>query len=495
MMMLVRIAYPLLLIVGSLVSAVAPVGDALAQDGRAAIVATGLTNPRGFVWDADGAMLIAEAGAGGETEASGEVEIPAPAGPYTGGHTARVVRAANGCVVPVTEDLPSAQSASGEVVGVEDVALLDGTLYALVSGGGAAHGNTDQQNGVYRITDDGAVTLVADLGDWLRSNPVAEPPISAYDPEGTFTGMVAVDGELWVVESNSEQLLAITAAGEVRRVVDFSAGNTAPVAIAASPDGGVYLGERTQPPFPEGGARVLEVDSEGAVTVVWTGLTAISGIAVDSSGRLYAAQLSTARTRPPYLQPGSGSIVQQTGEATFTTVATGLNFPTGLEIGADGALYTASPAIGASDGTGLIVRIVPGDSAIMVDPGAVSAQVCGDGTGGGPPSVATGVPVGGDGTGDPAAPTAQAPPPSEVIVRIFDFGFDNASLTVPVGATVIWANTGVQHTVLAIVNGERYVDSGILESGDTFSFTFTEAGTWDYVCGLHPQMTGQIIVE
>src|SRR5829696_6581357 len=56
--------------------------QAHAQQAEPSVVATGLTNPRGFTWDARGNLVVAEAGTGGENAAVGEAIIPPPAGPY-----------------------------------------------------------------------------------------------------------------------------------------------------------------------------------------------------------------------------------------------------------------------------------------------------------------------------------------------------------------------------------------------------------------------------
>jgi plastocyanin len=474
---------------------------AFGQQELVALAASGLTNPRGFTWDADGALIIAEAGKAGGSEASGEIEIPAPTGPYKGGATASVVKAVGGCVTTVADKLPSAQSASGEVIGVADVAFLGDTLYALVTGGGAAHGNPGQPNGIYTVGADGVSELLVDLGQWLRENPVEKPPENDFDPEGSFFSMTA-DAKLdalWVVESNSEQILSVTATGDVTRIADLSSDNAVPTAIVPAPDGGVYVGELTSAPFTQGSARILHVTIDGTTSSVWSGLTAVTGLALDSNGTLYAAQLSTTRDRPPYLEPATGSIVRQSGESSFEVVAAGLNFPVSLEFGPDNALYVSLPAIGANDGTGSIIQIVPGDTPLSIDTASLAQHTCGDGTGG--VNVGSGSSSGpsseGDGTGaDNAESETPSPAASEVVVRIYDFGFDNPTLTIPAGTSVTWANTGaVQHTTVATVNGEKYWDSGIMEPGATFSFTFNEAGTWDYVCGLHPDMKGTIIVQ
>ena len=94
-------------------------------------------------------------------------------------------------------------------------------------------------------------------------------------------------------------------------------------------------------------------------------------------------------------------------------------------------------------------------------------------------------PVASPGPGTPAATGGQ------VEVSIADFQFDQASLTVAPGTTVVWTNDGVApHTV----SGD-FGDSGILDPGATFEFTFTEAGTFPFVCAIHPEMQGEIIVD
>jgi nitrite reductase (NO-forming) len=67
-------------------------------------------------------------------------------------------------------------------------------------------------------------------------------------------------------------------------------------------------------------------------------------------------------------------------------------------------------------------------------------------------------------------------------------------LTVKVGTTVTWTNNdpGQMHTVTD-VNGA--FDSGFMETGATFSYTFTEAGEFEYYCLPHPWMRAKVIVE
>ena len=77
-------------------------------------------------------------------------------------------------------------------------------------------------------------------------------------------------------------------------------------------------------------------------------------------------------------------------------------------------------------------------------------------------------------------------------IEISDFAFAPATLTVAVGETVTWSNADpVVHTVTATLGA---FDSGDLDTGESYSVTFTEPGTYDYLCTPHPEMTGRIVV-
>jgi amicyanin len=78
-------------------------------------------------------------------------------------------------------------------------------------------------------------------------------------------------------------------------------------------------------------------------------------------------------------------------------------------------------------------------------------------------------------------------------VKIDNFTFTPPSLTVKAGTTVTWRNEDdIPHTIASTV---RAFKSKALDTDDSFSFTFTEPGSYDYFCSLHPHMTGKIVVE
>src|SRR5262245_26722773 len=77
-------------------------------------------------------------------------------------------------------------------------------------------------------------------------------------------------------------------------------------------------------------------------------------------------------------------------------------------------------------------------------------------------------------------------------ISIDNFTFTPAELSVKAGTTIKWVNRDdIPHTV---VDKEKAFRSKALDTDDSYSFTFSQAGSFDYFCGLHPHMVGKIIV-
>ena len=75
---------------------------------------------------------------------------------------------------------------------------------------------------------------------------------------------------------------------------------------------------------------------------------------------------------------------------------------------------------------------------------------------------------------------------------ISDFKFSPATITIHVGDTITWTNNGpAPHTATAS-NGS--FDTGNLNKGQSASHTFTQAGTFAYICSIHPFMHGTVVV-
>jgi plastocyanin len=88
---------------------------------------------------------------------------------------------------------------------------------------------------------------------------------------------------------------------------------------------------------------------------------------------------------------------------------------------------------------------------------------------------------------------AQQPSTASVEVKIDNFSFGPAALTVAVGTTVTWTNRDdIPHTV---VSDDKVFKSKVLDTDEKFSFTFIKPGTYPYFCSVHPKMTGKVIVQ
>ena len=91
----------------------------------------------------------------------------------------------------------------------------------------------------------------------------------------------------------------------------------------------------------------------------------------------------------------------------------------------------------------------------------------------------------------PAAP-AKSTPAAAPTVHISNFTFSPQALKIRAGQTVTWVNDDdIPHNVTAM---DMNFKSKVLDTGESFSFTFPHAGTYAYFCGLHPHMTGSIVV-
>jgi amicyanin len=127
----------------------------------------------------------------------------------------------------------------------------------------------------------------------------------------------------------------------------------------------------------------------------------------------------------------------------------------------------------------------------FVAAGAIVLAACGGGGGGKSAS--------GDGMAGMAMPPNAAAsgantstPVATNAVTIANFKFSPPTITVTAGSMVVWTNNdSVQHDIT--FDGGK-IRSSVLNQNDTFSHTFPTAGTYHYICSIHPFMHGTVIV-
>lgn len=96
--------------------------------------------------------------------------------------------------------------------------------------------------------------------------------------------------------------------------------------------------------------------------------------------------------------------------------------------------------------------------------------------------------------GDSKPAQASATVTSGGKVNISQMRFEPAVISIEAGETVTWRNgAGIPHTVSG--RAASGPESGTLSSGQVFSHTFDEPGTYEYYCALHPSMTGKVVVQ
>lgn len=108
--------------------------------------------------------------------------------------------------------------------------------------------------------------------------------------------------------------------------------------------------------------------------------------------------------------------------------------------------------------------------------------------------VAASLACGGD-DGGPGTGPGPAAAPMQVTVNIVDFAFTPQVDTVAVGGTVTWPNTGNAPHTSTSTSSPSLWDSGRLSSGQSYSRQFADAGSFPYVCTIHPNMTGTIVAR
>ena len=335
------------------------------------VIAGGLNNPRGLGFAADGSLYVAEAGIGG-----GGSCRPSPDGMPVDvcyGETGALTRVdPQGIAAPVrvVSGLPSMAAFPGFAAssGPVDVDFFGMTAYVVMGWGGdpalrAASGPKGALFGtILRVLPDGQFKAVADIsGNESRHNP------EGVRIDSNPYGIVALPGRRIVADAGANALLAFSAADSVNTVAERTFAVLPPTAFGTEPvpttviaggDGYLYAGQLTGAPFFRGSSTIFRIPPQGGAAVPHvTGLTAVVDIAVDQAGTLYVVEIASGLVPGPGADPGvgNGRLLRIPAGGAPEVVVDGLEFPAGVAIGPDGALYLTN--FGIFPGGGQVLRI------------------------------------------------------------------------------------------------------------------------------------------
>ena len=99
------------------------------------------------------------------------------------------------------------------------------------------------------------------------------------------------------------------------------------------------------------------------------------------------------------------------------------------------------------------------------------------------------------GSNDSGMSGMESSSPKTVNVAIKNYAYDPAQLTVNVGDTVVWTNEDSAPHTVTVSDGPEKFNSPNLNKGDSFSYKFTKAGTYNYYCAVHPDMKASVTAQ
>ncbi|MDM9586095.1 ScyD/ScyE family protein [Nostoc sp. GT001] len=361
------------------------------------VIADGLYNAGGLSFSPDGNLYVTEAGIGGSggcvPPASGQGDS------LCYGTSGAVTKIENGKTERILTGLPSIALPDGTgASGPRDIKFdATGKPYVLI-GYGANPTFRDRNLG---YTDLGKIiapdfntnswTSVADIGNYeLANNPdggdVGSNPLGFVIDGNKLVAVDAGANDLLSVNTDSSNLQAIVAfpqdiltnpvfppsgtpsnepaqvpsQGEVVRTPKAGlrpsqfATQPVPSGVAKGPDGAYYVSQFTGFPFPEGGAKIYRVAADGKSSVFADGFTQLTDLEFDTEGNLYALQYAN---QSAWKGNFDGSVIKIAPNGTRTTLLSGngLESPSALTIGADGAVYVTNR--GDRPGLGQVLRI------------------------------------------------------------------------------------------------------------------------------------------
>ena len=346
-----------------------------ADVGAARTIASGLANPRGLDFAANGALYVAESGSGGTGACT--FSPPNPTAQRCYGETGAITQVfPEGGFRRVIRGLPSLALASGNAEGGPvDISFFGMLGFVTISWGGDPTIRPQLGRKAHLF---GNLLLATPWGP-IRLSDVSAHEV-AFNPAGGAIdsnpyGVVALPGRRIVADAGANALIEILANGRKRTFAVLpplpavppsqAPREPVPTAVAQGPDGALYVSQLTGFPFWAGTSSILRVSSDGStITPVVTGLTAVVDVTFDHGGAMYILEVASGQTAPfppPPPNPGlgNGRLLRVCPGGSPTVLLSGLFFPSGVAVGPDGAAYLTNFGTSATAGEVLRLPLTP----------------------------------------------------------------------------------------------------------------------------------------
>lgn len=326
------------------------------------VVMSGLDNPRGLGLAPNGALYVAEAGRGG----GGPCIVSGIGETRCLGMTGAITRLWRGEQSRVVEGMPSHALPDGSSAsGPNDISFqgTGGAYIAIGLGGNAAFRaalGSEFFGTLVHMSASGKWKVVADVAAHeFETNPAGGPV------DTNPFGVLAEPGGRLVADAGANALFSVAANGTVETLAVFAPqGNptnvgrpmieAVPTSVARGPDGALYVGQLTGFPFVQGLANIYRVIPGQAPVVHCSGFKTIMDISFGPDGSLYVVENATGGL---FFAPGSGRLSRIAPNCDRTVLLGGLDRPTAVAVGADGAIYVTNHGITA--GAGEVLKIAP----------------------------------------------------------------------------------------------------------------------------------------
>jgi hypothetical protein len=372
-----------------------PVGNAAADgphhDGTGfKTVATGLDNPRGLSFRSNGELIVGEAGHAGD---AGCFE-GGPEGTTCIGFTSQIsaINVKNGTHWPIVRGLVSLGDGPIGPTGVDGVATRGNKVYGIMTASpqgappdeacadatcvNALHKAKNQVGKLIRVKGPSSWHRVASVGKYnynyivankdrlgIADNPDfqpgdANPYAMAAGPHGTF----------YVVDGGSNTLDLVKPNGKIKVLAylpdppgppDMRFPYDAVPTCVAVTEHGVVVGDLA--------GRVWNY-SHGALEQMKVPdgmLHSTNGCAVDADGNVYVVDMFAGFSEQFGFAPNTGSVVMLGDDGETEVIAMGLNLPSGIAIGHDGAIYVSNNGVCPADITGLPPELCPSSGEVV----------------------------------------------------------------------------------------------------------------------------------